>query len=83
MAIIRVYPAPGRKVREPNTMRAVPPEGIEVSDSDLYWVRRLRDKDVVTVKPAPALAKPAAPAAASGAVNQDGAEFKSDAKAKA
>ena len=41
-----VKPAPGRTVRDPISMAKLPPEGREVKDGDLFWVRRIRDGDV-------------------------------------
>lgn len=55
-----IKPAPGVKVRDPLSLQHIPETGIEVSDTDTYWARRLRSGDVVIAsKPAP---KPAAPA---------------------
>jgi hypothetical protein len=45
---VRVLP-PGRGAKRP-----LPPEGIEVSDTDPYWIRREQQGDVVTVKTTPA-----------------------------
>ena len=47
---MRVKPNSGLQVRDPETKQFIPPEGIEVSEYDLYWVTRLRDQDVVMVK---------------------------------
>lgn len=47
-----IKPAPGLKVRDPITKLHLPEAGITVSETDTYWVRRLRDGDVVEVKPA-------------------------------
>lgn len=44
-----IRPAPGLLVRDPVTKALLPEAGAEVSDSDLYWHRRLRDGDVVPV----------------------------------
>jgi hypothetical protein len=57
-----VKPAPGVLLRDPVTKQllsakpveglvtvVVPDEGMEVSDNDLYWVRRVRDRDAVRV----------------------------------
>lgn len=41
-----VKPAPGLLIRDPLTMAVLPPEGREVGD-DYFWIRRLRDGDVV------------------------------------
>jgi len=38
-------------VREPATGKIIPSAGIEVPDFDSYWLRRLRDGDVVQIKP--------------------------------
>jgi hypothetical protein len=49
---------PSMTIRDPKTRRALPADGAEVKLTS-FWVRRLRDGDVV---PAPALApKKAAP----------------------
>jgi hypothetical protein len=45
-----VTPAPGLKIRDPDLLDLLPEAGREVPDSD-YWVRRLRDKDVLVVTP--------------------------------
>jgi hypothetical protein len=50
-----VKPRPGVQVRDPRSRRHIPQTGIEVSDTDTYWVRRLLDGDVVVVPPAPKL----------------------------
>ena len=44
---MHVVPAPGRAVRDPNNFQLLPPEGREVPDNDPFWVRRVRDKDVI------------------------------------
>jgi hypothetical protein len=55
-----VKPAPGLKVRDPLTRQHIPETGVEVSDTDTFWARRLADGDVVLVvlvvlvKPTPA-----------------------------
>jgi hypothetical protein len=51
---MRVAPAPGLVIRDPVTKLFVPPEGIEVAESDLFWVRRINDGDAVIVPPAAA-----------------------------
>lgn len=51
-----VKPAPGLKVRDPVKKDYLPETGRTVSDTDLYWNRRLRDGDVVLVTPEPAVA---------------------------
>lgn len=47
-----VKPVPGRLVRDPTTKQRIPETGIEVSDTDTFWARRLADGDVVEVKQA-------------------------------
>lgn len=47
---MHVKPAEGMKLLDPETGAPIPPEGIEVSDYDLYWTRRLRDGDAVKVE---------------------------------
>lgn len=51
---MRVKPAEGRAVRDPYTMALLPEDGREVADGDLFWVRRVRDGDVVVDDKAPA-----------------------------
>jgi len=46
-----VKPAPGRTVRDPISKAKLPDEGREVKDGDLFWVRRLRDGDVIVEQP--------------------------------
>lgn len=46
---MRVKPAPGLKVRDPETKDYLPDEGREVGDFNLYYIRRLKDGDVVLV----------------------------------
>jgi hypothetical protein len=41
-----VKPAPGRAVRDPHTYQLLPDDGRNVPD-DSFWLRRLRDGDVV------------------------------------
>lgn len=48
---IFVKPGPGRLVRDPVTKQAKPADGFYVSDADVYWLRRLRDGDVVKANP--------------------------------
>lgn len=66
---MRVKPkTEGAIVRDPSTGRAIPAEGIDVSDDDVFWRRRLDRGDVEEVKsgvpgksgiPDPALSPPA------------------------
>jgi hypothetical protein len=61
-----VKPAPGVLLRDPVTKRllsaapmegvakpvtVLPQEGMEVSDFDRFWLRRIRDRDAVKVEP--------------------------------
>jgi hypothetical protein len=63
-----IIPKPDIIVRDPVSKKAVAAKGRHVDDYDVYWHRRIRDKDVSIGEPA---AKPAAttpaPAAASAA----------------
>ena len=58
MSKIHVIPAPGLLVPVPPgpesniTARNLPPDGMEVDASDIYWMRRLRDGDVTIAAPA-------------------------------
>lgn len=56
---MKVKPAPGLKVRDPQTKDFLPAEGAEVEDFDFYYTRRLRDGDVVLVDDAHATAEDA------------------------
>lgn len=45
---MRIIPAPGRLVRDPETRRPVNgTEGLTIDPTNLYWARMLRDRDVV------------------------------------
>jgi hypothetical protein len=64
---MKVYPVPGRAVRDPVTKHVLTEDGLEVSEHDIFWARRIRDEDVTTTAPAKAAAtetKDEAPAAA-------------------
>ncbi|MBI4209527.1 MAG: DUF2635 domain-containing protein [Deltaproteobacteria bacterium] len=52
MVEIFLKPRSGLKVRDPKTHRPLPPEGMKVRKS-VYWMRRLRDRDVEIIKPIP------------------------------
>jgi hypothetical protein len=43
---MKVRPAPGRAVRDPQTMQLLPDEGAVVPDDDPFWTRRVLDEDV-------------------------------------
>lgn len=45
-----VKPAEGLQVRDPVTRRLLPVEGKEVPEN-VYWMRRLRSKDIVLTSP--------------------------------
>ena len=45
-----VKPHEGYVVRDPNSLRPLPPEGANVPDT-AYWFQRLRDGDVEAVTP--------------------------------
>ena len=49
--MMKVYPAKGRLVRHPWTGEPVPATGLTVPCSP-YWMRRLRDGDLTTARPA-------------------------------
>lgn len=44
---MKVTPAPGRAVRDPRNKQLLPERGREVPDHDPFWVRRVRDGDVI------------------------------------
>lgn len=57
---MRVKAAPGRLVRDPYTHAQLPPEGRNVSKTS-YWLRRVRDGDVIEIdgeRPAPEPVEP-------------------------
>ncbi len=59
---MRVIPAPGLIVHDPERGDPLPPEGRDVVDSS-YWYRRVRDGDVTVVEtPEPAPESPTPPA---------------------
>lgn len=51
---MKVYPVPGRAVRDPVTKHVLTEDGLEVSKHDIFWARRIRDEDVTTTAPAKA-----------------------------
>lgn len=55
-----IKPAEDRKVRDPQTKRHVPAEGAEVPESS-YWLRRVKDGDVLVANPAAGQADPEDP----------------------
>lgn len=56
---VKLKPAPGLKIRHPQTLRHLPPEG-DVVELESYWVRLLASGDVieVTQETAPANSSP-------------------------
>lgn len=48
---MKVYPVPGRAVRDPVTKHVLTEDGLEVSEHDIFWARRIRDEDVTTTAP--------------------------------
>jgi hypothetical protein len=42
---MHIIPKSGVLVRDPQTLRIVPPEGINVSEGDLFWHRLIADGD--------------------------------------
>lgn len=55
-----IYPKLGLTIYDPVRGDVIPPEGREVDADDIYWLRRLRDGDVIDTDPAPVRAKPKA-----------------------
>jgi hypothetical protein len=53
---MRIKPAPGLSVRDPETKQLLPADGIDVPDDSILWTKILNDGDVVlvTAKPGPA-----------------------------
>lgn len=49
MIKLKVRPAEGLQIRHPLTMAILPKDGMIV-EQDSYWVRRLKDGDVVLVE---------------------------------
>jgi Protein of unknown function (DUF2635). len=45
-----IKPAQGRVVRYPNSEKRLPETGANVPDRDLFWLKRLKDGDVIKVK---------------------------------
>jgi hypothetical protein len=46
-----VKPAPKLKIRDPDRLDLIPDTGREVPDHHDYWIRRVRDGDVVECDP--------------------------------
>ncbi|WP_394373089.1 DUF2635 domain-containing protein [Mixta calida] len=47
---MKIKPVGGRAVRDPVKRTLIPAEGIDITP-DAFWLRRLRDGDVVEVSP--------------------------------
>lgn len=47
---MKIKPVEGRAVRDPVKRTLIPAEGIDITP-DAFWLRRLRDGDVVEVSP--------------------------------
>lgn len=54
---MRIKPAPGLSVRDPETKQLLPADGIDVPDDSILWTKILNDGDVVQVTAKPATAK--------------------------
>ena len=52
-----VKPAQGRKIRYPDRDKYLPETGANVPDNDLFWVKRVKQGDVVVVKNPPKVNK--------------------------
>lgn len=50
---MRVKPAPGLSVRDPDTKKLLPEEGIEVPADSIVWTKMLNDGDVVLASAQP------------------------------
>lgn len=46
-----IKPVQGRVIRYPNSDKLLPETGANVPDRDLFWLRRLKDGDVIKAKP--------------------------------
>jgi hypothetical protein len=46
---ILVKPAEGRRVLHPRSFLPVPAEGMKVNANESYWLRRIKDGDVIIV----------------------------------
>lgn len=53
-----IKPAPGMLIRHPVTRDLLPESGMDVDDNDRYFLRRLRDGDVVQVATAVKAGRP-------------------------
>jgi hypothetical protein len=54
-----VKPAPNLKIRDPDRLDLIPDTGRQVPDHHDYWIRRVRDGDVVVCEPPPEEPAPA------------------------
>lgn len=46
-----IKPVPGKKVRYPDRDKFLSEEGAQVSDTDLFWRKRIKQGDVVVTNP--------------------------------
>lgn len=51
MKMIMIKPVPGRTVRDPETL-AILAEGGELKERSAFWLKRIKDDDVIVDKPA-------------------------------
>jgi hypothetical protein len=71
---MRVYPRAGVLIRDPVKRDLLPQIGREVSDYDIYWLRRIADGDASTTPPAESSSRSPMPARIKDAPNSsDGA----------
>jgi hypothetical protein len=69
-----VKPAAGLRVIDPVRKQFMPDDGMEVSEFDLYWARRLRDGDVVLAAPDPSIPSSPSSAKPANSVTSKGAK---------
>lgn len=50
MQTMFIKPAPGRIVKDPETLQPLAEDG-ETKPQDVYWLRRINDGDVIETKP--------------------------------
>lgn len=64
---MKIWPAPGRRVRDPATGQLLTARGLIMPALSAFWRRRLADGDVVDAQPAPPTKppKPATPRSSS------------------
>lgn len=72
MSVMKVWPAPGHRVRDPGTGLLLTRRGATVPDNS-YWRRRLADGDVLDAAPPPRPARPAKSTPRSSSAKRDSA----------